>query len=293
MSSATLELLGEVAAVAGQQLDAADVEPRPFEDRLPLEFVERGRDRVLVRDRPGAELRIVLRPAPFRRFGPTCHGRLLCFQARGDSERRRVPGRTRRYTLAPNERKCSILAPSFEWPGGGSVDIERAAPTSRALHDATCAAPWRRSRRTSTTPRAPTPMCVGTSPSTRCPRLCSRARHPDPGRSAPIRGELRRNASAPRRLTSRIALRRWPVAAHEDLMAAAVAQTGLDDFGDDSFREGLEILVRSLRHEARLNAARRGVPVSRGSWVTWRSACRSRTGTGGIPRSTTSRSRRR
>ena len=38
-----------------------------------------------------------------------------------------------------------------------------------------------------------------------------------------------------------------------DLMAAAVERTGLDDFGDDSFREGLEIYVRSLRDEARLN----------------------------------------
>jgi hypothetical protein len=44
------------------------------------------------------------------------------------------------------------------------------------------------------------------------------------------------------------------VAAHDDLMAAAKAQTGLDDFGDDSFREGLELLVRSLRDEAGLNA---------------------------------------
>lgn len=43
--------------------------------------------------------------------------------------------------------------------------------------------------------------------------------------------------------------------AHRDLVAASVAQTGLDDFGDDSFREGLEILVRSLREEARLNSA--------------------------------------
>ena len=41
---------------------------------------------------------------------------------------------------------------------------------------------------------------------------------------------------------------------HADLMAAAAAQTGLEDFGDDSFREGLEILVRSLDEEARLNA---------------------------------------
>src|SRR5215510_5093753 len=38
-------------------------------------------------------------------------------------------------------------------------------------------------------------------------------------------------------------------------MASAVAETGLDDFGDDSFREGLEILVRALAEEARLNAA--------------------------------------
>jgi hypothetical protein len=45
------------------------------------------------------------------------------------------------------------------------------------------------------------------------------------------------------------------VAPHDDLMATAIAQTGLDFFGDDSFREGLEILVRSLRDEARLNAA--------------------------------------
>src|SRR2546422_11703242 len=45
-----------------------------------------------------------------------------------------------------------------------------------------------------------------------------------------------------------------PVPTDDELMAAAVAQTGLQDFGDDSFREGLEILVRSLREEARLNA---------------------------------------
>lgn len=39
-----------------------------------------------------------------------------------------------------------------------------------------------------------------------------------------------------------------------DLMAAAVDRTALDDFGEDSFREGLEILVGALRAEARLNA---------------------------------------
>lgn len=43
-----------------------------------------------------------------------------------------------------------------------------------------------------------------------------------------------------------------------ELMAAAVQQTGLEDFGDDSFREGLEILVRALGTEARLNARGEG-----------------------------------
>jgi hypothetical protein len=38
-----------------------------------------------------------------------------------------------------------------------------------------------------------------------------------------------------------------------ELMATARAETGLDDFGDDSFREGLEILVRALRDEAPLS----------------------------------------
>lgn len=40
----------------------------------------------------------------------------------------------------------------------------------------------------------------------------------------------------------------------DDLLDEARSGTGLDDFGDDSFREGLEILLRSLRDEARLNA---------------------------------------
>jgi hypothetical protein len=39
---------------------------------------------------------------------------------------------------------------------------------------------------------------------------------------------------------------------HDELIDQARAATGLDDFGGDSFREGLEILVRALRTEARL-----------------------------------------
>jgi hypothetical protein len=38
------------------------------------------------------------------------------------------------------------------------------------------------------------------------------------------------------------------------LLQEARATTGLDDFGDDSFREGFEILVTGLENEARLNA---------------------------------------
>jgi hypothetical protein len=41
---------------------------------------------------------------------------------------------------------------------------------------------------------------------------------------------------------------------HDELLDAARAQTGLDDFGDDAFREGLERLVRALRTEAKLSA---------------------------------------
>ncbi len=45
---------------------------------------------------------------------------------------------------------------------------------------------------------------------------------------------------------------------HDELLAEARAETGLDDFGEDSFREGLERLVRALREEAHLNAAGQG-----------------------------------
>lgn len=41
---------------------------------------------------------------------------------------------------------------------------------------------------------------------------------------------------------------------HKELIAVAQTETGLTDFGGDSFREGLEILVGSLNREAKLNA---------------------------------------
>jgi hypothetical protein len=48
------------------------------------------------------------------------------------------------------------------------------------------------------------------------------------------------------------------VASPDELMAAAIERTGLEDFGDGSFREGLEILVRALGEEARLNVRGEG-----------------------------------
>jgi hypothetical protein len=74
-----------------------------------------------------------------------------------------------------------------------------------------------------------------------------------------------------------------------EVMDDATTQTGLTDFGDDSFREGLEILLASLRDEARLHERGRAFA----SWVTCRSACRSRTGIADIQRSTTCPSPRR
>jgi hypothetical protein len=44
------------------------------------------------------------------------------------------------------------------------------------------------------------------------------------------------------------------VSAAQDLLDEAASASGLDDFGDDSFREGLEILTKGLRSEARLNS---------------------------------------
>ena len=49
------------------------------------------------------------------------------------------------------------------------------------------------------------------------------------------------------------------MATHGELMDAAVAETGLDAFGDDSFREGLEILVRALGDGGPPQRGRRGL----------------------------------
>ena len=52
------------------------------------------------------------------------------------------------------------------------------------------------------------------------------------------------------------------MASSDELLSAAVIRTGLDDFGDDAFREGLEILLRAL-DAARLNARGEGFVYGR------------------------------
>ncbi len=52
-------------------------------------------------------------------------------------------------------------------------------------------------------------------------------------------------------------------ASSDRLMAAATDQAGLGDFGDDSFRDGLDILIRSFREEASLNATGEAVVYPR------------------------------
>jgi hypothetical protein len=44
-----------------------------------------------------------------------------------------------------------------------------------------------------------------------------------------------------------------PGFATEELLETACEQTGLDDFGADTFRLGLDCLAHGLRYEARLN----------------------------------------
>ena len=78
----------------------------------------------------------------------------------------------------------------------------------------------------------------------------------------------------------------------DGVVGAAVAQTGLEDFGDDSFREGLEVLLAALRDEARLNA-RGEASSTHGSSPRCHSVCRSRIGIAATRRSTTSNSCRR
>src|SRR5262249_58920093 len=68
------QLFREVAAGPRQLLETPDVEPRAPEDGLALELVERGRGRVVERDWPRAELRMVSGPRALRRLLEASHG---------------------------------------------------------------------------------------------------------------------------------------------------------------------------------------------------------------------------
>src|SRR5262249_2827356 len=114
------EFFGEVAAGAGEELDASDVEPGALEDRFPLQLIELRRDGVLVRDGSGGELRVVLGPTALSWFGPTRHGLTPLFRA---------------HTCDREQHACChrarCLMPS---PGSGDDDAEIAGAVRAAPH---------------------------------------------------------------------------------------------------------------------------------------------------------------
>jgi len=83
-------------------------------------------------------------------------------------------------------------------------------------------------------------------------------------RDAGLRGPVPRLWNAVGVGAARLGLR-WPSLDPEALLHAARRATGLDDFGEPDFRDGLEVLARSLEDEAALSAI--GRTVIRGQLV--------------------------
>jgi hypothetical protein len=67
------DLPGKVGPGAGDLFHPADIEPGAGEDGLALQLVVLGRDRVLIGDRPGAQLGVVLGPAALVRLWKVRH----------------------------------------------------------------------------------------------------------------------------------------------------------------------------------------------------------------------------
>ena len=72
-------------------------------------------------------------------------------------------------------------------------------------------------------------------------------------RDAGIRSPLLRALNGVGAGAARLGLR-WPSFAPDALLAAACRETGLSDFGEPSFREGLDVLADSIEREADLSA---------------------------------------
>jgi hypothetical protein len=60
---------------------------------------------------------------------------------------------------------------------------------------------------------------------------------------------------------------KWPSLAPDDLLAAAAKQTGLDDFGEETLREPLEVFQQAFDGEAKLTSFGRVVARDRKSVV--------------------------
>ncbi|MFP6663768.1 MAG: sulfotransferase, partial [Deltaproteobacteria bacterium] len=72
-------------------------------------------------------------------------------------------------------------------------------------------------------------------------------------RDAGLRSPLLRSVNAGGALLRRLGLERRPMRA-EAVLARARKSTGLEDFGDDSWREGLDVLLESMEREADLTS---------------------------------------
>ena len=75
----------------------------------------------------------------------------------------------------------------------------------------------------------------------------------------------------------------------EELVETALARAGSEDFGEDTWREGLDVLVDSLTRESALNELGQSVMIDQ-IVDSWSVVSRSSNGTPGIPRSRTKRS---
>ena len=187
----------------------------------------------------------------------------------------RPPARARSAATS-GSRRCSRAGV----PSASSLPAARPTASRRSTRASSSTATARSSRRGSST----RPGCAGSSRRGRTCRSCSR---PTTARTTTIGGETALStfmvmppevgggllpAAGDHPLhVGRRAAPRHARALHQRLLERTAERsacrptttslpppsptTGLDDFGDDSFREGLEILVRALRDEADLNAA--------------------------------------
>ena len=221
--------------------------PRPPDEAVPLTDAGQGRprrDAALPARGVGLRERAVDEAADARRRAQRLAGRAARVD-RGEVprvERLRRPPRERLHPRSAAHQRDGLLGHAHERVVGapvlgapaprlrrGRAGVRRASPpASRATPRRSCASRARGSSSATTSRTGPTCRAAATSPRWSSPSCSS---------------------TMCRTSSERCAMER-----PEELLDAARRETGLDDFGDDSFREGLEVLVHALRKEAGLNA---------------------------------------